>query len=291
MQNREIAPSRQKKNKFFLFCARLFVTLPTIMKTRKLIVAIAAAAICAACGSKSGDNSLKFKTVKVEKTVSIVKEEGAPKCSVNLQFEAAVGEPAERAKAINGAIADRLLNAECADLQQAADSFAGKYTSDYLENIAPLYREDRGDETKRPWYEHHYYITSETSEGREGITVYTATVDYYESGVHGINQRFVMNFDNQTGKLLTLDDIFVTGYMQPLNDLLLKALMEKTEAKDLNSLHDMGYLYSMDIFAPENFKLDKDHVTFIYNAYEIAPYSMGIIELVIDNDELEALWK
>ena len=274
-----------------MYHGRFLVTLPTNMKTRKMITAIVTAAIYAACGSGSEATLLDFKTINVEKTVSIIKEKGAPKCSVNLQLEAAVGEPAERTQAINAAIAERLLNIECTNLQQAADSFANQYTSDYQENIAPLYREDRGDVTKRLWYEHHYNIIGETSGGRKGVTIYAATIDYYESGAHGINQRLFMNFDNQTGKLLTLDDIFVAGYAQPLNDLLLKALMEKTEAKDLSELHEMGYLFSMDMFASENFKLGMDNITFVYNAYEIAPYSMGIIELAIDNDALEKLWK
>jgi hypothetical protein len=45
------------------------------------------------------------------------------------------------------------------------------------------------------------------------------------------------------------------------------------------------------MFAPENFVLGDDEVTFVYNPYEIAPYDQGLITLEIDNDELEKLWK
>ena len=121
--------------------------------------------------------------------------------------------------------------------------------------------------------------------------VYTASIDYYEGGAHGINQRLTMNFDNKDGKALTLNDVFSTGFEYSLNELLLEKLIEKAGAKDVDELRQMGYLYAMDIFAPENFILGQDNVTFVYNPYEIASYEKGLIELTIDNDELKDLWK
>lgn len=260
------------------------------MRYKHLLAAVVAATMIA-CGSEGGGEQLDFETVKVERSVGITNENGAPQCAVSLQLEAAKSEPAERTKAVNETIAEQLLGIEGCTLQQAADSFANKYTADYRRNMAPLYREDRGDPAKRAWYEYHYNITSETKAGRSDVTVYTATVDYYEGGAHGITQRLLMNFDNQSGRLLTLDDVFVPGYRQTLCDLLLKALLKKTETENVDELRAKGYLYATDMFAPENFELGEDAVTFVYNHYEIAPYDAGIVELVIDNDDLKELWK
>lgn len=261
------------------------------MKYRHFMAALAAATIWTACGGDGAGGQMTFENIKVEKTVSITNESGAPQCTVSLQLAAVKGGPAERTKAVNETITQQLLGIEGVGLKEAADSFANKYTSDYRKNFAPLYREDRGDEQKRAWYEYHYNITSETKKGRKGVTVYSAAVDYYEGGAHGINQRIVMNFDNATGQMLTLADVFVPGYQQTLCDLLLEALTEKVGAKDAAELKAKGYLYATDMFAPENFELGEDTVTFVYNPYEIAPYAEGIIELVIDNDDLKDLWK
>ena len=100
-----------------------------------------------------------------------------------------------------------------------------------------------------------------------------------------------MNFDKATGRQMALADIFVPGYEQRLNELLLEALQEKTGTKNLDELHEEGYLYSMNIFAPENFVLGDDKLTFIYNPYELADYSKGKIELAIDYDDLEDIMK
>ena len=100
-----------------------------------------------------------------------------------------------------------------------------------------------------------------------------------------------MNFDNKTGKLLTLSDIFVAGFEQNLNSLLLEKLMVKADVDNIDKLHEKGYHYSMDMFAPENFSIDEESITFVYNPYEIAPYDKGMIELTLDYDELKEIWK
>ena len=245
-------------------------------------VVLATILLSVGCKDDGKEGPLDFETVSAEKTVSITSEQGAPQCKVQLTIASAVESQGERAKVVNKAVAMRLLDMESASLRTAADSFVNAYTESYKRNFAPLYREDSGDPEKRKWYEYHYNVTSETSSGRRGVTVYRATVDYYEGGAHGVNQRIVMNFDNETGQLLTLADVFVTGYEQPLSELLTEKLLEKTDTKDLEELRQKGFLYSMDMFPTENFELDKDGITFIYNAYEIAPYEQGIIELNID---------
>jgi len=50
-----------------------------------------------------------------------------------------------------------------------------------------------------------------------------------------------------------------------------------------------SYLYSMQMFPSENFILGSDELTFIYNPYEIAPYSAGKTELTVSYSEVEEL--
>ena len=57
----------------------------------------------------------------------------------------------------------------------------------------------------------------------------------------------------------------------------------------MNELKDAGYLYSMDIFPSENFILNDETITFVYNPYEIAPYALGSIELIITYSEVSQI--
>ena len=45
----------------------------------------------------------------------------------------------------------------------------------------------------------------------------------------------------------------------------------------------------MNIYVPENFILGSDAITFIYNPDEIAPYSLGSIELTIAYTAIEKI--
>jgi hypothetical protein len=90
-----------------------------------------------------------------------------------------------------------------------------------------------------------------------------------------------MNFEAKTGRLLNIRNVFIEGFEEQLKPLLLKALQEKTGHESIKALHDNGYLNNSDIYVPENFILGSDAITFVYNPDEIAPYTVGSIELTI----------
>lgn len=247
--------------------------------------------LAAVCACKSGnDRQPVFDTVRLDKDVALEKAKDSPKCKISLTVHY-VNDTTQRAKAINNAIESRLFGMRDMTMKAAADSFATKYMDDYVKTIAPLYKEDRGDKGRRSWYEYHYNISTEIVKGREDVTVYVINSEYYEGGVHGIEQQFAMNFDAESGRQLTLSDVFVPGYADKLNDLLLSGLEEKVGAKGVTELHGQDYLRTTEMFAPENFILGEDEITFIYNVYEIAPYAKGRTELAISYSDMKDILK
>ena len=243
-------------------------------------------------GCAGGDNGqIHFEKALADKTVTLSNDDNSPSCRVHLDLDYATEANGHRAEIVNNAIEKRLLDMQDLDMRQAVDSFAALYTANYQKNFLPLYNQDRADTAKHSWYEYHYIITTSVDTGHKGVAVYHINLDFYEGGAHGINQHLTMNFDKDTGRQLSLADVFATGYEQRLSDMLLKALLEKTAAKNLSELHEKGFLYSMDMFPSENFILNDDTITFIYNPYEIAPYSAGCTELTIAYSELDGLIK
>ena len=253
---------------------------------RKISLFALIALILFACGSEEG-GPIIFKSVTADKVVKLSNDEQSPSCTVHLQLQTATDENGYRAEVVNKIILERLLDMKDISIQEAVDSFASSYTSSYIRNFLPLYNQDRADESKRSWYEYHYVITSETQGGREETTVYIAEIDYYEGGAHGINQRQIFNFINDTGVLIGLEDIFVPGYEDQLNEILLQALCEKVGVEDIHRLHENGYLFSMDMFPAKNFILNNETITFIYNPYEIASYDKGSTELTLPLEDLK----
>lgn len=240
-----------------------------------------------------GDESdLTFEDVTADKVVILSNDSRSPRCSVHVSIPQVAAAEGHRGELINDAIIKRLLDPYGErDVKVAANKFVESYTDTYMKTMLPLYNQDRADSTKRAWYEYHYIIDATTQKGLKNSVVYLATIDYYEGGSHGINQLFTMNFDTKTGRQYSLNDIFAPGYEEPLKTILLDALMSKTGCKSLRALHEKGYLFSQNIFPSENFILGESTITFVYNPYEIAPRSVGSVELIIPYSNLNKILK
>lgn len=256
------------------------------------ILTLLVVSLCLFAGCKdSDDEEVRFETVSMDRTANISNEDLSPNCSVSLKVQYAMQKKGEAAKEINEYLVERLFNMQDVSVESACEQFAESYVQNYQNTLTPLYNQDRNDSTKRAWYDYHYIITTETHTGNENTIVYIATIDYYEGAAHGINEQIVMNFDKETGRHLTLSDVFATGYEQQLTAVLLKALKEKTGSEDLAALKEKGYLNAMDMFPAENFIIGEETITFIYNPYEIAPYNMGSTELIIPYNDVEKILK
>ena len=235
---------------------------------------------------ETNENTIEFDVISVERAINLSNEEMSPRCNVSLKLAYATEANGPRAKVVNNILETKLLNTRDVSMKKAITEYADKYIKDYHLHMAPLYKEDRNDTTKRAWYQFHYIISTETQPGKHGIMVYLATVDYYEGGNYGVNQLQTFNFSVNTGKQILLDDVFVSGYEQKLNQVLLNALKAKVGVNSLKELKEKGYLTTMEMFPTENFILDEETITFIYNPSEIAPRDMGSTELIIPYSDL-----
>ena len=249
----------------------------------------ALALLFCACGEK--EETVTFETVTAEKTVALSKDSVPPTCSVTIRLEEATPESGRAGEIINSTVSGRLFSRPDDGLQEAAEAFADEYTRNYIKNLKILYNAEKNDSTKRVWYYYHFIINSRTQAGSKGTLVYLTDINYREGGTHAVNQQIIMNFEEKTGRQLSLRDVFVEGYESQLKPLLLDALRAKTGLSNMQALRSQGYLRSMDIYVPENFILSNTAITFVYNPDEIAPYSVGSIELTIGMEALEPLLK
>lgn len=256
---------------------------------RPIIIGIMMMAFFHACGNKEKGNDICFDKVSVSRDIALTDDADSPRCRISIEVDHVKSGDDEKDKTINAEIIKELFNLENLTMSQAADSFANTYVRNYKESLTKLYSEDKTESSRHSWYEYNYTLKTETQTGRNGIIIYIASLNFYEGGSHGITQKLVTNFDINTGKKLALEDVFVPGYEHQLNEVLLTALEEKVGVRGIAGLHKEGYLYSLSIFAPENFIIGEKAITFIYNVYEIAPYAKGLTELTIEYPDIEHL--
>lgn len=103
------------------------------------------------------------------------------------------------------------------------------------------------------------------------LTAYTNT-----GGAHGNLNISFLNFDASTGKLIENSKLFtdIEGFIA----------LAKTHFEA--SVKDEDVLFDRETFQlPKNIGYSDDGIILLYNTYEIAPYSTGIIELNIPFEE------
>lgn len=134
------------------------------------------------------------------------------------------------------------------------------------------------DEVKKatpPW---ETQIDVEVIYQSEALASIAITSYVYLGGAHGLTTIIFKNFDLTTGNLIDNADLF-TDYNR------FKELSEKHFDKNIED--------KTSLFEPSNFKMPKniayshEGIVLLYNTYEIAPYSTGIIEFLIPYNEAQ----
>lgn len=116
----------------------------------------------------------------------------------------------------------------------------------------------------------------------------TLEFNYYvfTGGAHGYSGTQYLNFDAQTGALLTQHDLFKD--VEGLISYGENKFRERFEIPEDRSINSSGFWFESDAFhLPENIGFTETELMLHYNQYEIASYAEGPIILSIPLAEIE----
>lgn len=151
-----------------------------------------------------------------------------------------------------------------------------KQAVDYAHAIGDDY-DDFGD----------YFQTITTSVSDSSHLLYYITakneISQYTGGAHGMYNQTYLNADTRTGDLIDEDRLFKQDTKQNLTKLIKELLpLQK------NSSGDPVTLLEPDNVSPNNnFYFSKIGVVYVFNPYEVAPYSDGIIQVEIPFERIK----
>jgi len=148
-----------------------------------------------------------------------------------------------------------------------------------------------GDTVTDAIYDYNYYCykTYYVDFFKKYLSVGYSYEDYC-GGVHGLHFYTVDNFDMNTGKLLTLDDLFGNAkiYRSILNNLICKNLLiqYKDEELFINPSEETDIIsYAKNL----QFQITDNGIEFIFQIYEIAQYAAGTISVTVPYEELSGI--
>lgn len=124
------------------------------------------------------------------------------------------------------------------------------------------------------------------------IVSFQSEFDHFTGGAHGNSEKYFMNFNSLDGKKLNLSDLLVANYETELNRVAEKIFRMEKELSTEANLEEAGFWFKEGKFSlNENFGIKNDGLSFYFNSYEIAPYSMGPTEIKIPYAEIKNLIK
>lgn len=252
------------------------------------------------CRLANGYDHTSYPNIHLEETVRLAENDNSPYLDISIDYAYLNEEGDSIALRINRDIQRELLGEGFTTLtpQIAVDSFKHTRIHEYRAEVGELYRADiakNGTDTPVPaWYNQTYSLTTFIEEGHEGH-VLNLSANYFVDmgGAHPNQWSRWMNFDFVSGKLLKKKDVFKAEAKQDIEQLLLDKLIRKVAdlnpEENVTSLEDLkkqGFLQMTDIYIPDNFLLTKKGVLFLFNRYDIAPYSAGETVLEVPYEEI-----
>ena len=124
------------------------------------------------------------------------------------------------------------------------------------------------------------YVVSEVTLLTPNILVIKIDNYQYSYGsAHGMQSERFMNYSIADSKMLTADNIFKPGNEQAILDLI--------NAQAKVSYPEEGALFAEPIKSLGSVQLEADNVVFIYQPYDVAPYSTGIVRIPVNRYDLQ----
>ncbi len=119
---------------------------------------------------------------------------------------------------------------------------------------------------------------------RWGLLSLKYTGNLYTGGAHGMPDIGYFNYDVESARTLTLNDLIATP--GELLDLLNEHMRHQYKIGDGQTLHDVGF-FEDSLPLTENLLIEPQGLRFTWQAYAVAPYAMGQPSILLGYDQLE----
>lgn len=244
----------------------------------------------AGCGFPANDGPVK--QLAITEKSHLGNDPTSPCCNFTLNYSYLNEKEDSVAALINRHLQNELLGNDYASLatELAVDSFKNTYLRNYNSQLGENYQKaiEYGvhEQEIASWFSYEYALNTTIEDGCEGVINVKAHFNVHEGGAHPHEYSRWLNYSRTSGKPLGVEQVFDTRSKGEVEKLLLEALMAQKGVQTLNELKEAGYLEQTSIYIPDNFLLGKDGISFLFNAYDIAPHSAGNTVLQLGYEEI-----
>jgi len=221
-------------------------------------------------GCKKDAPVLQFETLNIEQVSEVSCNPEEENCTfIGLEIPWAMGKDT-RSMLMNSHIKNHVVqlidyqdNKEISSLENLAQAFINDYETTAIE--FPEYN--------IPW---EAYVEGKVTYKSEKVISIQFDLALFTGGAHGYTSVTFLNFDPKSGKLLSNRDLFINEFKKVVE----KRFRTKNSIPEKGPINSTGFFFENDTFQlPQNIGFHENKVILRYNAYEIASYSEGNIQL------------
>ena len=242
-------------------------------------------------------NEIKFDTISLNDKIYLFPENDSTKPFANVEIDFTFPQSFKDRESL--ARLQEIFNGTFFNDESYGSLLPKEALSIYLENYAEEYRElgnqyyeDMGNlkgDNQPSWYWYQLHKDNELLFEDENILSYSVSHATYTGGAHGALQVLYYTIDLNSLTTITEEDIFVPNYHNFLTTNIINNLMKKHGVDTPEKLINEGFFNIEEIAPNNNFWIDDKGVHYVYNQYEIAPYSMGPIEVTIPYEDIKSI--
>jgi len=250
------------------------------MKVLSLIFVAIIALLMVSCNGSKNQGELTFKHVTLIKSYKDCDPEKEGCTYVSFDYPEVTGASSVEVKDAVNALLKSLLfdDSSIGDANVYMQAFIDDY-NDVVEEVG----------TSASWFEEH---VAEVVYEAPDIVVFTVLTESYTGGAHGLSEMDYLNIDPKTGLELILSDILNKGAEEDLVDMAELKFRKHYNMKDDAKFSDEGFWFDDEKFMlSDNFAITTEGLAFHYNSYEIAPYSMGVTNIILQWADVNDLVK
>ena len=264
--------------------------------TTILLIALLIVGCWLASCSNTGQPSrnLQFEEITLTKSEHLFADESKPACNLSIDFAFVNNANTIGAKdSINAYLLSALFGKKYQQLspQEAIEGYAKEHATNYRADLEPMIQKDIDNHIDKDqltaWYSYEQELKGSVETYMGILLTYRTYKNEYSGGPHGMYTTEFTNLNLSTLQPILLDELFVEDYQETLTELLWYQLALDNGVETRDELEEMGYATTGELAPTENFYISEDGITFYYNVYEIAPYSMGPTQITLSYDMLE----
>lgn len=152
----------------------------------------------------------------------------------------------------------------------------------YRDALAESYRKETGqlyaDMPQAASLDYEYWTEGEIVDTGVFFWTYRLENMWFTGGAHPVTVVRYMNFDENG--MVGLEDVFGKDAEERLRPILFAALLRQEGVRTEEQLAKKSY-FPEQFFVSRNFYFKDSKAYFVYNAYDIAPYSRGLVEIAV----------